>query len=143
MRRQELRVEQGEPVESQSVDQPCQRDLGCIGAARKHALTEIGATQGHAVAATDQGVTFPDLDRMGKASLIERGVERKDGIADPCLITVSAALYDLLERCVKANPEPAPLHPFGKTARDVETVDWDDAAKAWIDPEHLWIIAGL
>ena len=80
---------------------------------------------------------------MGKASLIERAVKRKDGIADPCLITVSAALYDLLERCVKADREPAPPHSFGEAARDVETVDWDNAAKPWIDPEYLWIIAGL
>jgi hypothetical protein len=69
----ELAVEQPVAADLQPRDQPGERDLRGVAAAREHAFAEEGAAERDAVEAAGELAVLPAFDRMGVAEPVKLG----------------------------------------------------------------------
>jgi hypothetical protein len=133
----ELAIEKGEVPDLEARDQPCERDLGRVGAAAEHALAEEGAAELHAVKAADQPILVPDLDRMSVARAVERQHGALELGVDPRLLAVGAGSNHGREVAVVGDFEPSRAQRPAERAREVEAVEGNDRPVPRFDPEQL------
>ena len=110
----------------------------------EHALAEECPLKPDAVEAPDQPVVPVDLHRVTDAGVEQFAVEIADAPADPGLLPVEArrgaARDDPVE--IVIDPHLEHIRPDGarEPPRDLEAVERDDPALAWLDPEQGRIV---
>lgn len=141
MRCHELAVEQAEPGKAQPRDQPCERNLRRIGTPRHHAFPEKGTAERYAIKAADQVVALPDLDRMGKALIVQTAIGTLDRAVDPGRRPVGRRLRaernDAGKGAVGGHRETLPPDRLGERARQAETLQWQDRALLRLHPINI------
>ncbi len=90
---------------------------------------------------------------MGEAELVHSGIARLDPVADPGAAAVrilalaapwlGAGAQHFAEGSVAGHLELFASQGFGQRVRQVEFVQRQNRSSSWLNPEHLWIIAGV
>src|SRR4029450_14686 len=137
MWRHELAIEQCEMTNLQARNQPGKRDLGGIGHAAEHGLTEKRPSQLHAVKAAHELTLVPAFDRMSMANRMQADCGAFDCRIDPGFFTIGAGKQHLGKRLVAGDRESAGPDPLGQRTRQMELVERDNRAAAWLDPEDI------
>ena len=92
----------------------------------------------NAIKPADQPTFGIDLDRMCVACIIKCAVEFADARIDPGLIAIASrsgtARDDAIEIEICPHLETVGSNGSGKPTRNVEIVDWQDAASLRLDP---------
>src|SRR6185437_4352473 len=106
--------------------------------AMEHALAEESAAEAHAVEPADERVPVIGLHRVAVPDAIEAEIEVADTPVDPGAsasgLGLGAAVDHRLEVAVAHDRELLGAHRAGEPARDVESVERDDAALLGLDP---------
>ena len=134
----ELAVEQGESGKAQPRRQPGQGHLRRVRAPRYHAFAEKGAAQRHTIEAADQVLPVPDLDRMGKADLVQMTVGLLDLAINPggrpIVGRLCAQLHDPGEIPIGGHAKPVAADRPGQRVGEMEVTERKDGAPLGLDP---------
>src|SRR5262249_2733137 len=137
MRGDELGVEQDETAGAQARHEMHQRDLRGVAGAVEHALAEEGAAEAHPVKAAHQGAAVIDLDGVAMADVVKLAIKLADAPIDPGARTArsrfGAAINDGLEVAVANDCERLGSDGAGKTRRNVEALERNNAAQLRFD----------
>ncbi len=145
MRRDELAIEQGHAAAPQCRDQPCQRDLGSVRLTAEHAFAAEHPVKPHAIESADQLAVTPALNRVRLPQPVQRHIARFDAVADPALAAAvfsrgRAGLHHLAEGGVASHRKRAAPQRSGQRVRAAETIQRQDRAAVWLNPEDVRII---
>src|SRR6476469_1393919 len=139
----ELAVEKREIACPEPGHQPGQGDLRGIGCPAEHALAEESSAELHPVKAADEPVAAPDLHAMGMARTVEREHGTFQFCVDPGLLTVGASRDYRSEVAIVSDGEAPRSEHALQRARQVESVEGQDRAVAWLDPEQFGRVAAV
>lgn len=109
----ELAVEKREVSDLEARDEPCQRDLRCVGGAAEHGFAEEGAAQLHAIETADEIISPPTFDRVGMAGREQAHDRAFDCIVDPGFVPVGAGEEDIVEGRITGHAKLPRSQPLG------------------------------
>src|SRR4029077_8474659 len=112
--------------------------LGGVTRSVKHAFTEEGAAQRHAVKPADKLVAVIDFDSVAMATLDQRAVDAADTRIDPCtgaiLLGFGAAVDHTIEIAIDVDRPWCQANGALQSRRDMESVERNDSAHVRLDP---------
>lgn len=143
----ELAVQQLEPPNPQSRNQPGECDLGRIGRAAEHAFPKEGASQRYAVKPAHQPAVQPAFDTMGIAHTKKLHAGFLNRAVDPAFRPVwrrrRAMSQDGGKIPVRGHAKPVLADRLAQGAREVNGVERQYRALFWLHPENFRIVPAV
>lgn len=152
VRRRELAVEQFSPAHAQGCDQPCQSHFRGIADPAEHRFAAKDPCKADAVEAADQpflaiGISYPRLDRMGRAQAVQFTITFADTGADPALFGIgtwrSAMVDHRVEGRVAGHAKASPAQGARQGMGQVEPVKRQNCADFRLDPIDFGIVPAV
>ena len=129
VRREPLRIEQGEAAISQPFHQGHQRDLRSVADMMKHRFAEERAADRNAVKTAGEFAILPGLDTMRVPEFVQPRVALDDLVVDPGLGALRAFAHDFSERNVHADLEDFFPRDALEGMRNVEFLEGENRAR--------------
>ena len=107
---------------------------------REHGFPKECSAQGDSIKTTNQLLSFPGLDGVSEAKVMQSTVALQDRVVDPGRFTIRTPYHDITKARIEPDLEGRFLKESFQTMGNMERVEREDSPGIWREPSNFSVV---